>query len=189
MSLMSESSCASTVKEFGPIDHNHIHQFQNQMIDPNNRQAHPSSGKRFSPANSVTPSVAYQSGWNPAPSTAQHMWAGQNGQNGQNMNLQNIMPNGQMRGMSDDSQSIISMSSSISQNHLRVAQQRMEKRQRKKLSKSAQSVGLKSQKGEGSGSSGSSNSKSGKKPVVDGQSVKCGVVWNFGSVTITWRHL
>ena len=76
--------------------------------------------------------------------------------------------------MSDDSQSIISMSSSISQNHLRVAQQRMEKRQRKKLSKSAQSVGLKSQKGEGSGSSGSSNSKSGKKPVVDGQSVKCG---------------
>ena len=145
MSLMSESSCASTVKD---------------TAGPNFAQPE-GLPKRFSPANSVTPSVAYQSGWNPAPSTAQHMWANQNAQ-----------LNGHMRGMSDpDSQSIISMSSSISQNHLRIAQQRMEKRQRKKLSKSAQSVGVKSHNGNGSGSSGSSRSKSdGKK--ADGQSVK-----------------
>ena len=71
-----------------------------------------------------------------------------------------------------DTQSIISMSSSISQQHLKLAAHRMEKRQKKKLSKSAQSVGYKTQSGSGSSNSSASKNALQNKSHPENQSIR-----------------
>ena len=88
----------------------------------------------------VQPSAAAQAGWNLAPAAAHGPQFGHM--------LKSINET--------DNESVISISSSISQAHLKAARAKMEKIQKKKLSKSAQSVGYKT----GSGSSGSNSSNS-----------------------------
>ena len=145
----------------------------------------------------VSPSIAHQAGWQPAPSVAQHlqnqkmnghgnmqhgnMQNGnmmQNSQQNLQMSQQDLTRAQQMAAMQQlwhhdsDTQSIISMSSSISQQHLKLAAHRMEKRQKKKLSKSAQSVGYKTQSGSGSSNSSASKNALQNKSHPENQSIR-----------------
>ena len=168
MSLISESSCASTIKEFGATP-----KLSNGSGGSGNKI------KGFSPANSISPSAAYQSGWNPAPSTAQQIWA-----------AGNPRPGGPGSMISDDSQSIISMSSSISQQHLKIAREKMAKRQQKKLSKSAHSTSARTQSSQnhsgGSSNSSDPNNLSNRKHKKDKSSYsdgnKSGIAGQIGKI-------
>jgi hypothetical protein len=131
----------------------------------------------------VSPSIAHQAGWQPAPSVAQHLQNQkmqgnmQNSQQNLQMSQQELRAQ-QMAQMQQlwhhdsDTQSIISMSSSISQQHLKLAAHRMEKRQKKKLSKSAQSVGYKTQSGSGSSNSSASKNALQNKSHPENQSIR-----------------
>jgi hypothetical protein len=136
------------------------------MVSGSTIKDYPMNGK---PPPGVSPSIAHQAGWQPGPSVAQHMQNQKNMQSQQN--LQNLQ-NQQFWHHDSDTQSIISMSSSISQQHLKLAAHRMEKRQKKKLSKSAQSVGYKTQSGSGSSNSSASKNALQNKSHPENQSIR-----------------
>jgi hypothetical protein len=133
------------------------------MVSGSTIKDYPMNGK---PPPGVSPSIAHQAGWQPGPSVAQHM------QNQKNMQSQQNLQNQQFWHHDSDTQSIISMSSSISQQHLKLAAHRMEKRQKKKLSKSAQSVGYKTQSGSGSSNSSASKNALQNKSHPENQSIR-----------------